>query len=167
VKHWYVVHTKPRAEETALAHLRRQAFEAFLPRFLKKRRHARRIDMAPSPLFPGYLFVALDSERSLWRSIRGTIGVNGLICHGDQPAPVPDGIVEEIIGRQDPNGFVQLRAKQAFEKGQTVEIAAGPFAETRGLFEGMDSRERVIVLLSLLGREVRACIPADWIQAPA
>lgn len=167
MKRWYVVQTKPRAEETALTHLRRQAFETFLPRFLKKRRHARRVEITPSPLFPGYLFVALDSERSLWRSIRGTIGVSGLICHGDTPAAVPEGVVEEIVARQDDDGFIQLRAPEALKKGQSVEIAQGPLAETRGIFESFDSRERVVVLLSLLGRQVRTRIPADWIQATA
>lgn len=167
MKRWYVVHTKPRAEETALAHLGRQAFETFLPRFLKRRRHARRVDVTPSPLFPGYLFVALDSERSRWRSIRGTIGVNGLVCHGDEPAPVPEGVVEDILARRDESGFVPLRAPDVLKRGQGVEIAHGPLAEARAIFESFDSTERVIVLLSLLGRQVRARVPADWVQATA
>ena len=167
MKRWYVVHTKPRAEETALAHLRRQAFETFLPRFLKRRRHARRVDVAPSPLFPGYLFVALDPERSRWRSIRGTVGVNGLICHGDEPAPVPEGVVEAIVARRDDDGFVPVGGPEAMRRGQSVEIADGPLAEARAIFESFDSKERVIVLLSLLGRQVRARVPADWVQATA
>lgn len=164
---WYVVHTKPRGEETALFHLRRQAFEAYLPRHLKKRSHARRIDWVPCPLFPNYLFVAMDTDQTRWRSIRGTIGVNGLVSHGDHPAPVPEGIVEAIRAQENENGFVDFHRDGAFKEGERVEIADGPFAEASGIFECVDSKDRVIVLLSLLGREVRTRVPLDWVQAAA
>jgi transcriptional antiterminator RfaH len=164
---WYVVRTKPRAEDTVLSHLRRQDFEAFLPRFLKTRRHARRVDQVGIPLFPGYLFVAFDQELARWRSIFGTIGSSGLICHGDRPAPVPEGVVEEIIARRDDKGYVALHFDRGLKQGQSIEVLNGPLAEARGIFECMDSKERVIVLLNLLGRQVRTRVPTGWIQATA
>ena len=164
---WYVVHTKPRGEEIALFHLRRQNFDAYLPRHLKKRSHARRTDWVPSPLFPNYMFVAMDADQSRWRSIRGTIGVNGLVCNGERPSPVPEGIVEAIRARENENGFVGFNRDDVFKKGERVEIAGGPFAETCGIFECTDSKDRVIVLLSLLGREVRTRVRTDWVQAAA
>lgn len=167
MRRWYVVQTKPRDESTALLHLRRQGFDGYLPRILKRRRHARRVDTTPAPLFPGYLFVALDLAAARWRSIQGTVGVSRLVCHGEEPAPVPDGIVEDIQGREDPAGWVVLDRPPSLQKGQAVEIAGGPFAEYRGVFEGLESGERVIVLLSLLGRDVRASIPFGWVQASA
>jgi len=147
--------------------LTRQGFESYLPRFLKRRRHARKVDVAPVPLFPGYLFVALDLEAARWRSIHGTVGVSRLVCHGDDPAPIPEGIIEEIRGREDTAGWVVLRPQTALRSGQSVEISNGPLAELRGVFEGLDSKERVIVLLNLLGREVRARVPLGWVQAAA
>jgi len=167
MRRWYVVNTKPRAEGTALFHLLRQGFEAYLPRLIMRRRHARRVDTVPVPLFPGYLFVAFDFERTRWRSVGGTFGVNRLICHGDLPAPMPEGIVEEIRGREDDEGFVLLAVDRPFEKGAHIEIAEGPLAEAHGIFECMDSRERVVVLLNLLGREVRTRVPLGWVQAAA
>ncbi len=164
---WYVVRTKPRAEETVLVHLRRQNFEAFLPRFLKTRRHARRVDRVASPLFPGYMFVFFDLEQARWRSIFGTVGSQGLVCNGERPAPVPEGVVEEIIARQDEFGFVRLDTARGMTRGQKIEILDGPLAEARGIFECMDSKERVIVLLNLLGRQVRTRVPTGWIQATA
>ena len=167
MRRWYVVQTRPRDEATALFHLTRQGFEGYLPRFLKRRRHARKVDIAPVPLFPGYLFVTLDLGVARWRSIQGTVGVSRLVCHGDTPAPVPDGIVEDIKGREDPAGWVALHPQTALREGQEVEISGGPLAELRGVFEGLDSKERVVVLLSLLGREVRARVPLGWVQATA
>jgi transcriptional antiterminator RfaH len=167
MRRWYVVQTRPRDESTALCHLTRQGFEGYLPRFLKCRRHARKMDVTPVPLFPGYLFVALDLAAVRWRSIHGTVGVSRLVCHGDNPAPVPEGIVEDIQGREDPAGWVVLSPSTTLRQGQAVEILNGPLAELRGFFEGLDSKERIVVLLSLLGREVRARVPLGWVQATA
>jgi len=38
MKSWYVIHTKPRNESVAEEHLRRQAFETYLPRIKQERR---------------------------------------------------------------------------------------------------------------------------------
>ena len=66
---WYVAQTQPNAENKALAHLARQGFVTYLPRFLKRRRHARRIDVVAAPLFPRYLFIAIDMSMQRWRSV--------------------------------------------------------------------------------------------------
>ena len=39
---WYVVQSQPNSELKAAAHLDRQGFTTYLPRYLKRRRHARR-----------------------------------------------------------------------------------------------------------------------------
>ncbi|MGH9550353.1 MAG: transcription termination/antitermination NusG family protein, partial [Terriglobales bacterium] len=49
---WYVVQTHPYAETKAAAHLGRQGFETYLPRYVKRRRHARRVNTVAAPLFP-------------------------------------------------------------------------------------------------------------------
>ena len=67
---WYVVQTQVHAENRAAANLLRQGYEVYLPRYLKRRRHARRVETVPMPLFPRYLFVAFDVMTARWRSIR-------------------------------------------------------------------------------------------------
>ena len=57
---WYVVQTQVNGEVKAAQNLLRQGFEIYLPRYLKRRRHARKVDFAAKPLFPRYLFVAID-----------------------------------------------------------------------------------------------------------
>ena len=41
---WYVVQSQPNAELKAAAHLNRQGFTTYLPRYMKRRRHARRVE---------------------------------------------------------------------------------------------------------------------------
>ena len=77
---WYVVQSHPHAELRAVAHLQRQGFETYLPRYRKRRRHARRIETVEAPLFPRYLFVSIDLATQRWRAIHSTIGVSHLVC---------------------------------------------------------------------------------------
>src|ERR1700720_2773321 len=81
---WYVVQTHPHAESKASAHLRRQDFTVYLPYYLKQRRHARRIEKVRAPLFPGYLFVSIDTATQRWLSIDSTFGVTKLVRDGDR-----------------------------------------------------------------------------------
>src|SRR5580704_5349065 len=101
---WYVVHTHVHAEAKAAFHLMRQGYLTYLPRYLKKRRHARRTDTVAAPLFPRYLFVSFDRGTRLWRSIQSTIGVSHLVCNGDEPAVVSARVVEDLRNREDPQG---------------------------------------------------------------
>lgn len=162
---WYVVHTHPRAEAKAALNLDRQGFTCYLPRYLKRRRHARRVETVAAPLFPRYLFVALDLATQRWWPIRSTFGVADLVYSGGQPAPIPCEIVQAIKGREDKHGFVSLPRKPRFAPGDTVRIIDGVFAACLGLFEGMADRERVAVLLDLLGRKVRLVMDEEALTA--
>lgn len=164
---WYVAHTQAQAEAKASWHLRNQDFAVYLPVYLKRRRHARRIDWVPTPLFPRYLFIGMELAVARWRAIRSTVGIAGLICHGDVPTPVPSGIVEAIQAREDEKGVVKLQAPPLFDKGDRVHITEGALRGLSGLFEGTTDEERVIILLDLLGRQVRVRVPLETVQAVA
>ena len=137
----------------------------YLPRYLKKRRHARRVDTVAAPLYPGYVFVTIDCGVQRWRSIQSTIGVSRLVCHGDEPAAVPDGIIEELKRRQDENGLIVLQRRSHFNPGDAVRVVEGVFSDSLGLYEGIDDRERAAILLDLLGRKVRVFLRSDLLDA--
>jgi transcriptional antiterminator RfaH len=163
--HWYVAHTHPHAEAKATAHLTRQGFDVYFPRYIKRRRHARRIETVPAPLFPRYLFVAIDLNAQRWRSICSTVGVSRLVCNGEDPSPVPVGIVEALKNREDTNGFIKLDCRPRFHVGDKIRVLDGAFSSSLGLFEAMAERERVAILLDLLGRKVRVVLDADLVAA--
>lgn len=156
--HWYVVHTQPNGEARADLNLRRQGFSTYLPRYARGRRHARRHDVVVRPLFPRYLFVALDPARDRWRSIHSTFGVSSLVAAGEDPVPVPDGVVDEIRARETDEGFVRLGLPAGVRPGSPVRLIDGVFAEATGVLERVADANRVAILLQLLGREVRVFV---------
>jgi transcriptional antiterminator RfaH len=162
---WYVVQTRPRAEEKAVQNLLRQGFRAYLPRYLKQRRHARRLETVPAPLFPRYLFVAFDIATERWRSIQSTLGVISLVFNGDGPAVVPAGIVEQIKSSENARGFIELKNGLKFRRGDKIHIMGGVFEELSAVLDRVDDGSRVTVLLELLGRRVRVMLDSGCIAA--
>jgi transcriptional antiterminator RfaH len=162
---WYVVQTQPNAERRAVLNLNRQGYQVYLPQYLRRRRHARRVEMVRVPLFPRYLFVAIDMAAQRWRSIQSTVGVSRLVCSGDTPALVPACVVDQLRSREDDQGCVRLERRPMFSPGDKVRVQDGIFESCLGLFEGLTDGERVAILLDLLGRKVRVFIDADFVSA--
>lgn len=163
--YWCAVNTQVNAEDKAVFHLVRQGFKVLLPKHLKRRSHARKVEWVPRPLFPGYLFVEIDPERSPWRAIRSTVGIFDVIRFGEKPAPVPNEVIDEIRARQDENGLVKTHDGGSFKPGDAVRVLQGALGEFEALFESADDRNRVTVLLNMLGRQVRARVSKNAVFA--
>ena len=163
MKQWYVAYTRPREESLAREHLNRQGFDVYLPQYLKRRSHARRIDTVPAPLFPRYLFVAFDIAESAWRVIHSTRGIVDLVRNGVDPIVVKDGIIANIKGHEDEAGFVPVGKKLRLAPGDSFRIDGGAFSGLTAIFEAIKDSERVFALLSLLGRKVSVQVPIKYV----
>lgn len=164
MRQWYVIHTRPHAENRALDHLERQGFHAYLPRFATTRRHARKVETVARPLFPRYMFIDLDLQAARWRTVLSTAGVAGLVMAAGQPSPVPDGIVENIQAREDATGLIAIG--NTWQPGQKIRITSGPFSTVDAIFDGLDDQQRVVVLFDLMGRNIRIQLDAALVAAP-
>lgn len=153
---WYVVRTLPCREAMARMQLEAQGFRAFLPRYAKITRHARRLMAVNAPFFPRYLFIALDIGRDHWRRVNGTFGVASLLAANDRPMAVPVGVVESLGAQCGADGNLCL--PETLAVGARIQILNGPFANLVGQLARVDGGGRVQVLLNLLGGEVRVGI---------
>lgn len=161
---WYAVYTQPRMELWARTNLWERGFEVYLPRYQRERRHARKVDLVAHPLFPRYLFVRADGATPPLRGISSARGIVDLVRMGAQPATVGNDIIDSIRQREEANGFVKLSGPD-FAAGAAVQIAAGPMADLVGVFASRTDEERVVILLHLLGREVKVRVKARALAA--
>jgi transcriptional antiterminator RfaH len=162
---WHVVQVRTHAEARAQMHLVRQGFETYLPRYLKQRRHARRTETVAAPLYPSYLFVTFNPSIHRWRSIHSTVGVARLVCNGEAPAVIDGAIIDNLRSRETAQGYIQLDRRPPFTVGDKVRVREGAFRDCLGLFEGVGDRERVAILLDLLGRKVRVVLDEEFVVA--
>jgi transcriptional antiterminator RfaH len=158
--YWACARLQPRREQLALHCLALAGYTTYFPQ-LREHRVSRghKIEVRPA-LFPGYCFVAIELQ---WHTARWAPGVVALIMNGSAPACVPDHVIAEIRGRER-NGLIELPKPPGLRAGDRVRITQGPFTAHLGLFKGMKPRERVEVLLTLLGSQQRVLLPRGAVE---
>jgi transcription antitermination factor NusG len=149
VSFWAAVQTEAQREHMVRLLLMRARYETYMPRIKARSRIA--------PLFPGYLFVRIVDR---WYPVIRTVGVVRLLMSGDQPARLPERTMNEIRKGEGRDGFVKLPSPSTLEKGQSVRIIRGSFEGRVALCESMSSKERVWVLLNLMGQKVPVELPS-------
>jgi transcriptional antiterminator RfaH len=162
-KSWYLVYSKPRQEDVALTHLARQGYSAYLPRCRRLRKRQGRSLPVIEPLFPRYLFIHLDTHVDNWGPIRSTQGVTSLVRFGQKPAPVPDSLIVFLRSREGEDGL-SLWLEPQHQTGDRVRVADGPLEGYEGILLAKTGRERVVVLLEILGKQVRTQLAVDRLE---
>jgi transcriptional antiterminator RfaH len=165
MKRWYALYTKSREEVWAKTNLEERGLEVYLPRYLKRRRHARKIDMVRTPLFPRYIFARADVNIGERPAMAYAPGVEYVLSFGSQLGTVDDEIIAAIRQREDENGLVALGTECEFKPGQQVRVSGGAFSDHVGLFQSTSDDQRVFVLMNLMGGSVRVRLPQDAISA--
>lgn len=154
---WFVAYTKPAQEELAQTNLLRQGYRVYLPRV--KRLQSRKfrktsLQFSFEPMFPRYIFFQVAHAEQSISPVRSSIGISKLVQFGNEAACLSDSAllkIQELEIHQNDLGVEEL---SGLKPGKKVMVDEGPFAGIIGLISEV-SKERVIVLMQLLGREMR------------
>ena len=156
MKHWYLLKTKSRQENTAILNLENQNFHVYCPYgFINNKNVA---------LFPGYIFIQLDADVQNWSPIRSTKGVLHLVRFGLNFAKISDNIIEFIKANQL-NTEEKLKNINKFKPGDKVQILDGTFKNCIAIFKSFKPDERVILLMDLLGQQQNITIKQESLNA--
>ena len=162
VKNWYVLRTRAQSDHLAARNLQKQRFEVFFPKVGVPRAGSIQ-DIVP--LFPGYLFIRLESDDDIWPRVKLVPGVLDWVRLDGSIPSVPDAVVYELMQRVetiDHGGGLWTR----FKKGQVVRVVSGKMESPARVVEEPQSPEsRVRVLLDFMGRQVRSEVPWHAIKA--
>ena len=161
-KSWYVIHCKPRNEFLARDNLERQGYTTYLPVTSQPRRRNHQRIYITEPLFPRYLFIHLNQSTDNWSPIRSTLGVSKLVSFGYVPAKMPEEMIGLLQARENTDGLHDTNTE--FSSGEKIRIEDGPMTGYEGVFLARTSKERVIVLLDILGREARIKVNPDLLS---
>jgi transcriptional antiterminator RfaH len=154
---WYVVYTKPRQESTALTQLLRQDYRAWLPVHTAWHRRGREWQKQVCPMFPRYLLMRPGAPEQSIGPVRSTIGVSGLVRFGNRFALMPDPLVCTLRAIEQQLARPPSPEESPFKRGGHVLFVDGPLKGLEGIVAHA-ARDRVAVLLSLLGRESKVAV---------
>lgn len=149
---WFCLHSQPKHEHIAAAHVRQiKDAEIFLPRVRFKRATRLGTVWVTEALFPGYLFARFNWRTSL-RQVKHASGVRDIVHFGDHWPIIPEKTIGELrqsMGTNEPHTI-----SQELSPGDSVRITDGTLRGLHAIVSRvMPSRERVAVLMDLLGRQ--------------
>jgi transcription elongation factor/antiterminator RfaH len=161
---WYVIQTRPTAEDAVKGHLANASIETFLPKIKLAVRGRTRAHARIKPLFPSYVFTHVDLEDSnLHRMIRYTRGVRRILGDGAKPVPVPSEMIDIIKERIGSEGVIEQ--KLIMKKGDNVRIRSGVFKDLIGILEKpVSASGRVKVLLGIMHHQIKCDLSAADIE---
>lgn len=173
---WHVLTVEGGRELAVAADLLKRGHDAYAPMetvWVAPRKPGLR------PLFPGYVFAALDPDAAerqaaarrqgevfAWRerllsamaSIEARPGVIGFVRFGSDVATVPAYVVETLRAAETRCAFDRTlrayRRASRFAAGQAVRFASGPWSGLTAVVE-RSAGDRVRLLLDILGRAAR------------
>lgn len=161
---WYVIQTKPTAEENVRQHLTNADFTTFFPRIRTMVKGSGKSISRIRPLFPSYLFVHMNlTDANLYRMIKYTRGVRKILGDGSLPIPVPNEMIEIIRERMNGEGIIEQRI--TMNKGDQVRIRSGVFKDLVGILEKpVSAAGRVKVLLKIMNHTIKCEMSAGEIE---
>ncbi len=166
-RQWFAIQTRVGKENYAREQFERQAFETYLPRILQRCSHAGRISWQERPFFPGYLFLHLAPDEQRWTSINSTYGTIGAACFGYYYPPVPDSVIDALQARHDDAGLITLPSSKKsgapFKHGEKVRVVHGPMSDIEAVFQCRKGRDRVLILMNLMGRQSKVELPVELV----
>lgn len=153
---WYVIQTKPQAENDVRLRLEKAEFEVFYPRIRTAVRGANKSTTRTKSLFPAYLFARLDlNDGNVFNMIKYTRGVHRLLGGANSPVPIPESVIQTIRERVSEGDVIEQQ--MVFKKGDRVRIRGGWLDDLVGILEKpVSSAGRVRVLLNIVNKCVRA-----------
>ena len=160
MKHWFAILVKPRHEKAVSAALRSRQYEEFLPTRRVRRKWSDRFKVVEMPLLAGYTFCRFDPRDKVL--ILRTPGVRRIVGWGAIPVAVEEAEIETL--RTVIRTGLPATPCHYLRTGQYISLDRGPLSGLRGLVVNTQSRNRIVVSITLLQRSVFVEVEREWIS---
>lgn len=162
VKKWYAIYTKSRTEKLVAKELSKSNIEYYLPLHKTLKQWSDRRKWIEEPLFKSYIFVHID----LAKDYLNVLQKDHVVCFikfSGQAVPIPGEEIEQvksIIG----SGYPVKADVKDFSKGDAIIVAHGPLKGLEGELINFKGKQKVLVNLDLIEKNIMIDIPAGYIK---
>lgn len=158
---WYAIYTNPRAEKKTATLLQQRGINVYLPLLKTLKQWSDRKKWVEEPLFRSYLFVCVSEREYL--EVLQVHGVVKYISFSGKAAPIREDQINNIKLLLSSEAELEI-SDHLFEKGELVNVKAGPFVGLQGeLLENKNSK-RFLVRFDQLGKSIILNIPSVYLE---
>jgi len=155
---WQVIYLRPRCEKKMAIYAVKLSVEFYLPLREETKVYQRRKVTVEKPVFPGYLFVALDAD------LRAMMLKSDLVIRTFEP-PDEEKFLHELEQVRkalavDPT----LGSCAALAKGNHVLIKGGPFMGIEGIVEAVRGLNKVRLNIEMINQAVEVEVTRDFLE---
>ena len=149
---WFCLRTHSRHEHISGQWIERYlGIEVYVPRIRFRRKERRGLVWSTDALFPNYLFARFELAKRI-HQVEAAPGIRRVVRFGAHYPKVPEAIIDTLRATV-PAGQVHV-IELELQTGETVQVAEGPLQGLEAVITRvMPGRQRVAVLLDLLGRQ--------------
>jgi len=168
-RQWYVVHTYSGFEEKVKASIldntQRRGLEGKIAQVLiptekvielkagKKKETAKKF-------YPGYILIEMELDDETWHLVSSTPRVTGFVG-GEKPTPLHPEEIDVIVQQIEKGPATQVKTQ--FERGDSVRILDGAFANFNGFVDEVDNlHNKLRVMVTIFGRQTP--VEANFLQ---
>ena len=113
-------------------------------------------------MFPGYLFVQMKPDESVWYMLRRLPGVTKLVGTKNEPTPVSEEEINRILRQL---GEKMKKIEVDFEIDEMIKVISGPFRGYTGAISEINAeRGKLKSLISIFGRETPVELDFDQVE---
>jgi len=157
---WYVIHTYAGYENKVKTNLenriasmdmREKIFKVVVPMEDVLEIKSGKKEVVKKKILPGYILVQMILDDDTWSAVRNTPGVTGFVGSSAKPTPLSEEEVERLLEKPL---MEKPKPQTEFVEGQSVKVAAGPFADLTGTIAEINiDQSKLKVMVSIFGRE--------------
>jgi transcription antitermination factor NusG len=155
---WYAIWTHSHCEQAVHDQFVERGFRSFLPviNTWSRRRGVKRL--IPAPMFPGYLFLRHQMDKTGYIDVTRVKGVVRVLGERwDRLSPIPDDEIDAI--EKAARGERRVLPFPYMAQGQRARITAGPLTGVEGILVESRTRQGLLVLsVKLLQRSVAVVV---------
>ncbi len=159
---WYAVQTRSRHEKKVILQTQEKGICTFLPMPTEVHRWSDRKKRVQVPLFPGYVFVRIDSSVEARIAVLRTVGVVRFVGIQGHALPIPDKQIEDVRALVDHN--IPCTVHPYLRVGQRVRVSGGCLDGVEGIFVTQNSDKSLIVSIELIQKSVAVRIAGYDVQ---
>ena len=159
---WTPVRTKPRQEKKLAKYCKSNSVPFYLPLKKKVKRHQRRTVESELPMFPGYIFCALDEDSYRTLLVSGTIVYRITMDENNEKRLISDLNDLQEFERLAQQKDVVIRPE--IVQGVQVSVKSGPLAGVSGVVERRDKTTYITVNVDILGQAVASVIDIEDVE---
>lgn len=160
---WYALYTRPHHEKKVAERLHEKEISSYLPTLKKLRIWHDRKKFVDEPLFPSYVFVHLKDPAG-YNSSLDVEGGLFYIRFDKRIARINDDIINNIRLVMSHGNEIESSTDN-FQPGQKLAINQGPLSGLMCEVVRHEAREKILVRVNLLNRNVLANMPAAALLA--